>query len=393
MKLFHPRTLEKVLFLSAIISLAGCASLPKEAVQPETLVEDIPIPPPPEPEIKLTIAGDIMAHKPNFAISDYSEVYKGITHILQESDFSMVNLEAPVTDSIDYSSYPYFNVHTEYAQAAIDAGFNIFSLSNNHSNDQGLTGIQSTMKVFDKLRKEQNIYSSGLKEADKSFSYEIIEYNDMTIMFMAVTNLLNQNTYTKYINYVRPTKTARKEFVDYIADLRHNVECDVFILALHSASEEYVLDITNEEKEFFHQLTDNGVDILWANHPHISKGWDIITDQDNIARKVIFYSMGNTISGQRWEPDFANPENSRDYTGDAYMANLTLAKDSTGIRIKELTPVLITTYITPQWHFVIKVLDDDFIRELDESGKKTWAKYLTQRKKLMEQIKGIQTWQ
>ena len=36
---------------------------------------------------------------------------------------------------------------------------------------------------------------------------------------------------------------------------------------------------------------------------------------------------------------------------------------------------LITTYITPQWHFVIKILNEEFIAELKNSGMKTWAKY------------------
>ena len=70
-----------------------------------------------------------------------------------------------------------------------------------------------------------------------------------------------------------------------------------------------------------------------------------------------------------------------------------VSKDSRGIVIEQVDPVLITTYITPSWHFVIKVLDDEFIEELKLKKQKTWANYLGERKKLMEKIKGNIIWQ
>jgi len=377
-------------FISLIIC---CKTTQVEEVVAPSIIEEKP------KELTITFAGDIMAHKPNFSVKDYSEAYKGIEEILKKSDFALANLETPVTDTLPYSSYPFFNVHTEYLQAAIDAGFNVFSLSNNHSNDQGLTGIKSTKEVFDNIRSvtkntENPIYSSGLKDSpDSPYSYEIIDYNGYKVLFMAITNILNQGSYSKYINYIKPSKQSKQDFIDYIADLRHNIECDLFILSVHSNEEEYLLEITKTEREFYHQLIDNGVDIVWANHPHISKGLEVITDEQNIARKVIFYSMGNTISGQRWEPDFNNPSNPRDYTGDSYMATVTFEKDDLGIVIKKLDPIFITTYITPEWHFVIRVLDDNFIQNLNDNGYKTWARYLSSRKSLMEQIKGIDKWQ
>ena len=50
----------------------------------------------------------------------------------------------------------------------------------------------------------------------------------------------------------------------------------------------------------------------------------------------------------------------------------------------EYEPHLITTYITPGWQFVVKVLDDDFIAALDRAEVTGWAKYLRERKKIME---------
>ena len=353
-----------------------------------------------EPEVKnedlnILFAGDIMAHKPNFSRGRFNETYSDIETILKQNDLSLANIETPVTDSRDYSSYPFFNVHTPYVRAAINAGFNVFSLSNNHSNDQDLEGIISTKKVFDNIREEtkdsqRQVYSSGLKNSPQSpYTYEVIDIKGYKVLFLAVTMILNRSNYNEYINYVKNTESSRKIFIDYLKNLRNNEPCDLFIISIHADVPEYVLTISENEKTFYHQVLDAGVDIVWANHAHVAKGWDIITDEDNIQRKIIFYSMGNTISGQRWEPDFADPSNSRDYTGDGYMCHVRFNKDKSGIKIEEVKPVLITTYITPEWYFEIRILNNDFIQKLKDKGLKKWSSYLEQRKILMEQIKGM----
>ena len=344
--------------------------------------------------LNVLFAGDIMAHKPNFSRGHFNEIYSDIKGLLQESDLAVANIETPVTDSLDYSSYPFFNVHTEYVQAAVDAGFNTFSLANNHTNDQNLEGIKSTSKVASSMKKRyasssRPVYFSGLRSTEGGpYSYEVIDVKGFKVLFISITQILNQKSFSSWINYVPDTKASRQAFIDYIRDLRHNVSCDLFIVGVHSDVTEYVLDITDAEKDFFHGLIDAGADVVWANHAHVAKGWEVLADEEGIPRKAIFYSMGNTISGQRWEPDFEDPSDPRDYTGDGYLCQVRFVKDSKGIRIYNVNPILITTYITPQWYFEIRVLDGDFIQRLRQSGLKKWASYLEERMKLMEQIKG-----
>ena len=67
----------------------------------------------------------------------------------------------------------HFNVKNEYAQAAIDAGFNVFSLANNHSNDQMAEGLNSTRVFF---ASKKNIYSAGIKNKNNDpLTYSLIE--------------------------------------------------------------------------------------------------------------------------------------------------------------------------------------------------------------------------
>lgn len=349
--------------------------------------------------ILMTFAGDIMAHTPNFANGHYDEIYKDIEPILKESNLAFANLETPVDEKRDFSTYPAFNIHQTYSNAAIDAGFNVFSLANNHTNDQGLEGIRETKKYFDELMNNtadsvRPVYASGLKDTTSApFTYNIIKQNGWTILFMAVTELLNQPSFSSYINYIRTDESARKNFIKQINELKAKNPCDIFVLSIHCAEPEYILSINQKQAEFYHQLLDAGVDVLWANHPHVAKDWEVITDGNNIPRKIIFYAMGNSISGQRYSPAFTNPALPREYTGDGYISQVRFLRDDRGIHIAHVNPTLITTYITPELLCVIKILNEDFVQELRDKKLDKWANYLDQRIKLMKNIKGKTAWQ
>ncbi len=349
--------------------------------------------------VLMTFAGDIMAHTPNYSRGHYDEIYKDIESIIQESSLSFANLETPVDEKKSFSTYPNFNVHQSYSNAAIDAGFNVFSLANNHTNDQGIEGILETKKYFDSIMQQTSesnrpVYACGLKDSPASpFTYNVIQQNGWTVLFMAVTEILNQNAHASYINYIRTDEMSRKKFIQQITELREQNPCDIFVLSIHCAEPEYILSINKKQAEFYHQLTDAGVDVLWANHPHVAKEWELLKDSESIPRKMIFYAMGNTISAQRTNPSFSNPNLPREYTGEGYIAQVRFLKDEDGIRIVNINPTIITTYITPDLLYVIKRLDESFIQSLKDEKRDKWANYLEQRIKLMKNIKGKTTWQ
>ncbi|MGN0728925.1 CapA family protein [Treponema sp.] len=341
-----------------------------------------------EGKLLLTFAGDIMAHSENTR-GNFSCIYADIQDLVRQADFSFANLETSVDDSKDYSSYPRFNVKEEYADAAINAGFSVFSLANNHSNDFGKQGLEQTRKYFEKkqmLLSQQNrpLYFSGIKKTKNDpVEFILIEKKGWKIMFAAVTEILNQTSGIEYVNFISPTEKKRAQFLELVRQKKS--ECDLLILSLHCAEEEYVLTIAENQKKFYHSLIEAGVDVLWINHPHVSKEWELVSTGE-IPRKIIFYSMGNTISGQRRNPDFSNPQGIREYTGDGLVAQVAFEKDSSGARISWVNPVLVTTLIDSENYFVIRKLNDEFLNTLEDNSK--WKNYLSERKKIMEKIKG-----
>ena len=329
-----------------------------------------------------------MAHNHNYNIKDFDDIWKDVKPIIQKADLAFANIEAPVDSTKPVSSFPKFNMSKDYLDAAVKAGFSVFSMCNNHSNDQGLEGIQETIRSCDELtlkyaKSGRSIYFAGLKQkSSDGFSYSVIEKNGWRILFFPVTESLNQFDAFKNINYISPNSETRQRFASYIKEFKNTVSCDLFILSLHTDEPEYVRDVSDAQKKFYKDLVSSGVDIVWANHAHIIKEREIIVDKKTGRQALIMYSNGNTVSGQRTSPNLTmeHPDTQRDNTGDGLLYEVVLSRaPSGGIRITDTKPHFITTYITPKKEFVLKPMNDDFIRWLKKTGQPKWAGYIEKR--------------
>ncbi len=344
-----------------------------------------------------------MAHRPNFNMKDYGKIWSGIKDIVKKSDLAFANIEAPVAESLPYSAYPDFNMHEEYPEACMEAGFNVFSLVNNHTNDQGLDGILSTKKWAETLAIKKSadgngVYFSGLRDEGESFSHELIEKNGWKILFVATTEILNRPTCREFMNFYPYTKKGRDFFTEYVKNLREENPCDIFVVSIHTDEEEYVVPVGDLRKKYYSELLCAGADIIWANHPHVIREREIIGEKDSgVLSKIIMYGNGNTISAQRWNPAFDSPGNPRERTGDGLLFEANFVKRYTDegvadVFIEKTTPRYITTYITPEWDFVVMPLDATFIESLADGGNMKWASYLEERKNICEKTKETITW-
>lgn len=377
---------------------------PVTVTEPETLPLKIQDEHTQKNQMTLLFAGDIMAHSVNYNVSSYNKIWDGISQTVLSADLAFGNIESPIDTTQGASTYPNFNMTKKYVQAAIDAGFDVFSLCNNHTNDQLLPGIKETIKTSKALTEEaekegHHIYFSGIKnKPEDDFTWNYIERNGWKIIFLPITELLNRNDASSYINYVRPNKESRQKLKDFIEKLNTQYPNDLFILSVHTAEPEYVRTVTQEQEDFYKQLLDCGVDVLWANHAHIIKDRKyIFNTQDNV-QKVIMFANGNTISGQRTKPELTakNPAGERDNTGDGLMVQITFTKDSQGKKahIKTAKNIFITTYINTAYEYLIKPIDQDFIDYLKEAERNDWAEYIQKRQKINNRnTKDLLEWQ
>ena len=344
--------------------------------------------------ISLVFAGDIMAHTPNFSNPDFDRIWRDISPLVKSGDLSFANIEAPVADALPWSSYPQFNMHSEYVEAAIKAGFNVFSLANNHTNDKSLDGIRQTKKYFDG---RSGIWACGLKEKPSdSISYQIIEKNGWKVLFVAITEILNSYDSSAYIDFYPSTSQKRELLISELKALQEKSGCDLFILSVHTDEPEYVIKVTENHRSFFRQIIEEcKADIIWANHPHTIKYFEEVSASSYYMestfqkerKSFIMYANGNTISAQRTNPQFNSPETARDYTGEGLIIKIKAEKKANGsITINSWEPHFITTYITPVRQYVVKELNEGFIESLDRAEITNWSHYLRERKKLVQRI-------
>lgn len=369
-----------IFFLAALLLFSSCQSAKKSRPQ----------------NLRLLFAGDIMAHTQNFSMKDYNAIWDDIRDLVEAADYSYANLEAPVDKNRPFESYPTFNMKPSYPQAAIDAGFNLISLANNHSNDMGTEGVKATAlwaKGIEAQNAARPVYFSGITEGGQ-MSLRQFYWREYKIVFIAVTELLNTWKDYEQINYVAPTKKGRAAFVKKIADIKRTLEPDLFIVSVHTSEDEYVLTVLDSVKKFYNQLLDAGADILVSNHPHVIRPVEYIGHkEDKKIRKVIMYANGNTISGQRRALNYDDPGEIWNYTGDGQLVSLELALDEKGFFALHCSTSYITAY-TPQGERspVIKRLDENFVQTLAQNGFHKDSEYYKARLAALKKIKEIYTW-
>lgn len=340
------------------------------------------------PSLDLTFTGDLMAHTSNFKMEDYTLIYKDIEYITRNDDLTFTNLETPVTVDQPYQNYPNFNIQPPYVEAALDAGFDVFSLANNHTNDQFAEGIASTYDYFTSLEDDGTVTAAcGLKpEGTTDITWRLIEKNGFKVLFVAVTEILNTFKDMNRIDYINPTTKGRKDFTAFCKTLRESHPCDLFIVSMHVNEPEYVRTVPQTRKDYFHNLLDAGVDIVWANHPHVTQEWEVINGEDGEPAKLIMYSMGNLISGQRYYYNYDNPGADREYTGDSLIMKVSAVKrDDGSVFLEFVKPLFITTQIDKEANFIIKRYTASFLEGLSEKDNA----YFTKRHELITKTTGL----
>lgn len=348
--------------------------------------------------LKLIFAGDIMAHTQNFQMDDFSLIWDDIRGTVGAADFAFANLEAPVVQSLPFESYPTFNMRHSYPQAAFDAGFNVISLANNHTDDHDSAGIRATQLWAKEIESKTNgdprpIYFSGLT-SDGECSFAQFSWNGKKILFIAATEILN--TWRNYdkVNFIKPNASGRAAFVERVKNMKERFSPDIFLVSIHTGEEEYVMTVLESVKQFYRELLEAGADIVVANHPHVIRPVELFGEQDSRKiRKVIMYANGNTISGQRRALNYEHPLERWQYTGDGQLVRLALASDESGFFVQSHEIIFITAF-TPAGTKspVIKILDENFISELEENGDAKNANYYRARLGALKEVKEIHTW-
>lgn len=305
----------KFLLLSLIIISFFACSNPNNNPAEKTVVQDTI----PEKDsihrIKLSFVGDIMGHgnqirsaagsPANFKSKDmndfdYASCFQYVKPIFEEADLMIGNLEMTLSNKGKYSGYPMFRTPDAFASYLKDAGFDILTTCNNHSNDGFMYGIEHTIDVLDSLGITHTGTFKNQEERDSLYPLIVEKEVDGTTFRLAFIN------YTYGTNGIPTPEPAvvnliEKELMLADIELAKKAKPDMIIAITHWGNE-YWLDEHSSQVRTTKLLWENGVDVVIGAHPHVIEPiktdtlWN--TDSTDFTEKLVTYSLGNFISNQ-----------------------------------------------------------------------------------------------
>lgn len=214
------------------------------------------------------------------------EMYAPTRELVSSGDLSFVNVEGPFMDDrrfieegkIVFANYP------GDLDNLIWAGFNCFSLANNHAQDCGREGVYKTLDLFEKKKNEQagrHILFAGLGRTPRDAgNYSAAVIKNVKVAFFAYTARHN-----------RPGHLCNDFTLDKaLADMKGAQGAQLKVVSVHHGEEFRHVPSADVVRDY-RALVDAGADVVLGHHPHVAQG---IEKYNN---GIIFYSLGNYAMG------------------------------------------------------------------------------------------------
>ena len=242
---------------------------------------------------QLTFAKKAASSGYNFAPS-----FELISASLQAADFTMGNLETTIGKYNDkaYSGYPLFNTPESFLDALQGAGYDFFTLANNHMLDRWFDGMKNTVGWVEQYGFD---HVGAYRTQEERDTPTIIEIGGIRFGFVAYTH--TTNTQEKVCD-----EAAQIYGVPYL--YKADIESDIqklraagaeVVIAFPHWGDEYVRQPDSTQQKYAKRLAQAGADIILGSHSHTVQpmGYFNITDDDGTQREVFtIFSLGNFLS-------------------------------------------------------------------------------------------------
>lgn len=287
----------KKLALVLFLLLSGCSANVKIDPKPytgptDTIAQDLVLWPM-STSMDMIMVGDAIVHSSVYADAklsngtyDFTDMIDRYKPIIEPYDLAFYNQETILGGSaLGVSNYPRFNSPQEFGDAMLDAGFNLVSLANNHSNDTGTKALLSSNAYW---KTKAAVVAGTYSTREESEAVNVYTQNGITFGFLAYTYGLNGLNLSTENAFMVDLIDLDKMKIDVEA-LRPLV--DVLIVSVHFGSE-YQNTPNSYQKNVVNKLADWNVDIVIGNHAHA------IQPIQWVGKTLVYYALGNFISGQ-----------------------------------------------------------------------------------------------
>ncbi|MBO6027185.1 MAG: CapA family protein [Bacteroidales bacterium] len=235
--------------------------------------------------ITIVAVGDVMLGTIFPKVSDLADeatseaFFSEVKPYFEDADIVFCNMEGVFADSLVKECKMFcFGMPSTYVKYYMDAGFNLISVGNNHSNDFRTYGRENTAKILD----QNQLHWAGYQSKPKT----MFTLNGVRYGFCA----FSPNSYIASLHDYKNVKAIVQE-LDSL--------CDVVIVSMHCGGEGtayqhvtrkadyYIEQNRGNAYEFAHMVIDAGADVVLGHGPHVTRGVEVYDD------RFIAYSMGN----------------------------------------------------------------------------------------------------
>lgn len=249
----------------------------------------------------LSAIGDVLIHDRVYEKAyvgdkkyNFSPMLSKVKDLLSQSDITIANQESMIGGTeIGVSSYPMFNSPFEIGDILKEFGVDLVTIANNHSLDKGERGILKATEHWDQIGM---MYTGAFRSQDDRGIIRIIEKNGIKFSFLAYTYGTNGMPIPQGKDYLVNILDENKMKND-IQEAKK--KSDVVVVSVHFG-QEYQREPSAEQKKWVQLLAEDGADIIIGHHPHVLQPPAWIT-RSNGEKVFVAYSLGNFISGQRWD--------------------------------------------------------------------------------------------
>jgi poly-gamma-glutamate capsule biosynthesis protein CapA/YwtB (metallophosphatase superfamily) len=288
--------------------------------------------------MQILFAGDVMLGRlvnKVLANAQFTYVWGDTIDIIKRADFSLINLECPVSSKGKEWNKTFkvfhFRANLDAIQVLNSASIDYVSLANNHILDYDIEALLDTLDILDKNNISHSGAGRNLKEAmkpaiiekklklkpsnnhDSYYNVDNEEVNNNgsknTIRIGLISLTDNEPEWeAKYdqagINYIPTTLDPDIYYYrlqNYIENAKK--QSDLVIVSSHvgphfreTPSMKYV--------NFAHKIIDLGADIYWGHSNHMPQGIELYKHNDN--NKIILYDCGDFIDDYAIDSNYRN---------------------------------------------------------------------------------------
>lgn len=230
-------------------------------------------------------------------VTSFSETLAGISSEV-DGDLAFINLETVVTDRNDLRPEGkgkgafHFRSHPAALKALIDAGFNLFSLANNHSYDYGPQGIEETLYHVAVANAQKAIAYAGIGgNFDEAIRPGCIDLDGTRIAFSAIGIMTGDQPQYR-AGPSKPGQASYRDRPDFEATVDKLVAmpADYRILSIHYGLEGRVEPDERQRADWRSFAAEQkNIDLILGHHPHVVQGVELD------GKSLIFYGLGNFL--------------------------------------------------------------------------------------------------